>query len=398
VIHITGTNGKGSVAAFLTSIMQRAGHRVHRLTSPHLYDMTERIVIDGQPIERVWLDELIRDIHRYHSGLAFSHTMTTAALCAFALVPADVVIVEVGIGGRLDSTNVVTTTCLSVITSISLDHQALLGPTLEDIAREKSGILRPFVPCVTAPQENSVNRVLARQALAMHSPLWVGGQDWHVESWQKGVRVTDRQGWIGVAPTVALRGTHQSINAATAMMAAHIQTAVSVSQEQIQEGMAHASWPGRLQPLSDEEKQTIGIVTHHDVWLDGAHNEGGYRALAQWITDQGWQDATLPLYVIVGMRPSKKGDALWHFVAPLAAQVWIVESWGDDVGQAACELRAQGGDTSHQSCAVVEWATWSRLQAAINDHPKARWIVCGSLYLVGYVLGLCRLHDSSQRT
>lgn len=391
VIHITGTNGKGSVAAFLTAIFRNAGYRVHRLTSPHLWDMTERILVNNQPIARPWLNNLMEEIAHASPTLAFPHIMTIAAIRAFTVVPADIAVIEVGIGGRLDSTNVVSTTCMSVITPISLDHQETLGPLLSDIAREKSGIMRPHIPCVVSQQPDQAQSTITRCATERNTPLWLWGRDWAMLPQGQGMHLWDREGWLWQTPSISLQGEHQLLNAATAVMAAHHQKALPLADQQLHDGVVTAVWPGRLQCLAKEEKELLGISVSHDVWLDGAHNAGGFTALAHWINQKGWgcdKNTLPPLYVVVGMRQGKDSLEFWQKVAVLASNVWVLESWGNDRGLSLQDHLAL--DYRGPLSVIRAFHQWKEVIVAMNQQGPARWILCGSLYFIGFVLEQCR--------
>ncbi|MBD3666756.1 MAG: bifunctional folylpolyglutamate synthase/dihydrofolate synthase, partial [Kangiella sp.] len=220
VIHIAGTNGKGSVSAFLQAMFEAAGLRVHRYTSPHLVRFHERIVLDGQPIAEPALIDLLEECERVNGGanITYFEITTVAALLAFSRTPADVLLLEVGLGGRFDATNVIEAPAVSVITHIGLDHQQFLGDTIEEIAGEKAGILKRDVPAIIAPQEDAVVPRIEREAAQVHAPLFLGGQDWTAYEEHGRLVYQDTDGLLDL-PLPALAGAPPIENAGASIAA-----------------------------------------------------------------------------------------------------------------------------------------------------------------------------------
>ena len=391
IIHITGTNGKGSTAALVSAALVYAGFKVHRLISPHLCHITERITLANHPVNDEVMASYLMDIIRMTEGkIGFSEAVTATALHLFSQVPADIVVLEVGIGGLYDGTNVVSGVCVSVITPISLDHQNILGPTYQHIAMQKSGIMRSGVPCVSAPQTPCVQQCLANQAEIKGTPLHRAGKDWFFESQGQGFRVQysldpEESSFF---PCVGLVGAHQHRNAAVASMVLHLQNALSVPYGAIAEGFARVVWPGRLQPIVLRNKK--GEALTMDVWIDGAHNEGGFALLAEHIRTQGWNDPESgPLMVGFGMLARKNSDAFWSLLAPLAHRVCLIESWGNELGTSLDSLK-QGKMVSPFLEKIERFSTLDQFFQAIEEKKWGstyqKILICGSLHLMGAIL------------
>ena len=317
-IHIAGTNGKGSTLAFLRALGEVAGLRVHAYISPHLIRFNERIELAGQAIGDDALSEILDRAERANDGAAitFFEITTAAALTAFADTPADLLILETGLGGRLDSTNVLAHPMAHVITPISIDHQRFLGDDLATIADAKAGILRPGVPAVIGPQPPAAARVIAAEAAKLGAPLFRHGAEWAVAA----ASSTENRGgfqftWHDQAydlPAPALAGGHQYLNAGAALAAAHVVNALPAGHRPrfdlrpaaVAEALATVRWPGRLQKLS-HGPLTAGLPAGAEVWLDGGHNAGGAAVLAAQISR------------MVGGDAETAGDAgLWQFEQP----------------------------------------------------------------------------------
>ncbi len=328
----------------------------------------------------------LEEIARLTGGkMAFSEAVTAAALHLFASVPADVVVLEVGIGGLHDGTNVVSGVCTSIITPISFDHSDRLGPTLRHIAVQKSGIMRQHVPCVSAPQTPCVRDVLIQSATEKDTPLYLGQKDWFFEPKDQGFRIQyspdpseyDHFSHLGLV------GQHQCMNAAVALMALKAQRVLTIPRCIMADGLAQAVWPGRLQRLVLKDGDD-------DLWIDGAHNEGGLAVLAQHIRSAGWADAEeKPLVLVFGKLPGKNLDSIWSSLAPLAQYVCIIESWGNITGT-PWSVMQQGCMGAYDGGMVQVFATLDDFMRAVKGkkwgaEPK-RFLICGSLGLIGRVL------------
>ena len=383
VVHVAGTNGKGSVIAFLRAMLESAGHRIHAYTSPHLVRFNERIVLDGAPIGNAELTALLEEAEAANAGapITYFEITTAAAFLAFARHPADVLLLEVGLGGRLDATNVVDRPLLSIITPVSIDHQQYLGDTLTDIANEKAGILKPGVPAVIGPQEAAAHESIAARAAMLGAPLFVHGRDWAYAATADGFRFTGRD-WRLALPAPGLAGGHQIANAATAVAALEALPDLPVTAQALRAGIVQADWPARMQTI-DKGPLAEALPEGWRLMLDGGHNEAAGRTLAEALA----QTATEPVDLIVGMIDSKRAV---DFLRPLAARARRIRTVtipdqaaaipADDLAAAA---RGIGADAI--AAANVPDAMRSLIRG--EDVPGTI-LICGSLYLAGHVLAI----------
>jgi dihydrofolate synthase/folylpolyglutamate synthase len=395
-VHVAGTNGKGSVTAYLKAILEAAGARVHVYTSPHLVRFHERIELAGPdgkaaPIaEDTLLDVLTRTLAtNAHDDITQFEITTAAAFLAFAEHPADVLLLEVGLGGRLDATNVVEKPVLDVITPISLDHAEKLGATIGRIAYEKAGILRGGVPAVISQQEPEAEDVIRAEALKVGAPLIVWGE--HFDAYeQRGRLVVQLEELLLDLPLPSLVGRHQIVNAGTAVAAAlRLSTSLpdlGLGERAIEQGLTAARWPARMQRLDSGPLPTL-LRSGAELWLDGGHNPAAGAALAQTLADLE-ERSPKPLHIIVGMMGLKDAAG---FLAPfrgLARHVVTVPIPGAHEAPHAPETLAETarevGLNAESAGDVI--AALKRTDAA-EPGPK-RVLICGSLYLAGHVLGL----------
>ncbi len=395
-VHVAGTNGKGSVTAYLKAILEAAGARVHVYTSPHLVRFHERIELAGPdgkaaPIaEDTLVDVLTRTLAtNAHDDITQFEITTAAAFLAFAEHPADVLLLEVGLGGRLDATNVVEKPVLDVITPISLDHAEKLGATIGRIAYEKAGILRGGVPAVISQQEPEAEDVIRAEALKVGAPLIVWGE--HFDAYeQRGRLVVQLEDLLLDLPLPSLVGRHQIVNAGTAVAAAlRLSTSLpdlGLGERAIEQGLTAARWPARMQRLDSGPLPTL-LRSGAELWLDGGHNPAAGAALAQTLADLE-ERSPKPLHIIVGMMGLKDAAG---FLAPfrgLARHVVTVPIPGAHEAPHAPETLAETarevGLNAESAGDVI--AALKRTDAA-EPGPK-RVLICGSLYLAGHVLGL----------
>ena len=385
VVHVAGTNGKGSVIAYLAAMASAAGRTAHAYTSPHLVRFHERIAIGGQPIPEADLSGLLEECEAANGGtpITFFEITTAAAFLAFSRNPADLLLLETGLGGRLDATNVIARPRLCVLTPISIDHVHYLGDSLAQIAAEKAGILKSGVAAVVAPQPATVQAVIRARAQALGTPLHEAGDAWSFEVHGDEFTLRDGGGQIAL-PLPALPGAHQVENAAVAVACARRLPDFDLDAPAIRGGLAAVRWPGRLQRLV--AGPLVDLLagdgrTGWELWLDGGHNAAAGEALAQVVSD--WTAG--PLHLIYGMLNTKAAQA---FLGPLAERVDSLhavaipgEAASLSAEDAAAEARAVG--LSAQPAASVEDAL-----AAILAHATApgRVLICGSLYLSGEVL------------
>ncbi|MGE3228872.1 MAG: folylpolyglutamate synthase/dihydrofolate synthase family protein [Hyphomicrobium sp.] len=394
VVHIAGTNGKGSVTAYLKAILTAAGHRVHAYTSPHLVRFHERIELAGpdgmtRPISEEDLVDVLSRTQAVNSGddITQFEITTAAAFLAFAEHAADVVLLEVGLGGRLDATNVIDQPALTVLTPISQDHADKLGNTLEAIAAEKAGILKRGVRCVVSQQEDAVQDVIAGVATRVGARLSVWGQDFDAYE-QRGRLVVQKADQLLDLPLPALLGRHQIINAGTAVAAALElgETGLAVDERAIERGLVTVRWPARMQRIDGGPLPSL-LKPGSELWLDGGHNRAAGVFLAQSLADLE-ERAPKPLYLIVGMLGLKDAAGFLASFRGLARHVVGVPIPGAHEAPHTPEALAEAAQSisiSAEPAASVEAAL--RRIDAIEPGPK-RVLITGSLYLAGHVLAL----------
>ncbi len=358
VIHVAGTNGKGSTCAFLRAIVEAAGRRAHVFTSPHLVRFHERIRLAGALVGDDALTDALEETEAANAGAAISvfEVITAAAFLLFSRVPADALILEVGLGGRFDATNVVERPAACAITSISMDHMDFLGDTLEKIAFEKAGIIKPGVPCVTGLQAPAALAVLRQVAAERGAPLLERGVDWQPP-----------------AGPLGLPGPHQFDNAGIAAAAMRAWAPAWLSEAAIAAGLAQAEWPARLERLRGALAER---VAPHELWLDGGHNAGAGEALAAHLPE--WRDA--PLHLLVGMKAGKGAADFLRPLLPFASTVWAVLEPAQHLAMPVEQIVAASGGVARVGGTVAE------ALAVLPHAPAGRVLVCGSLYLAGEVL------------
>lgn len=385
--HVAGTNGKGSTVAFLRAILEAAGHSVHVYTSPHLVRFNERIVVAGKEISDAALIAALRRVDRAmgEDMLTYFETTTVAAYLAFADTPADYAVIEVGLGGRLDATNVMETPLAAVVTPVDLDHQAFLGDTILEVAAEKAGIFRRGAPAVISRQSPDAMAALQAHARKTGARIHAFGEQWNAHSEHGRLIYQDDDGLCDLDPP-RLQGAHQIDNAGTAVAAIRA-AKLSLDNATMSKGLGAATWPARMQrltrgPLVDIARAATGAEP--EIWLDGGHNPHAGRAISSLMADLEARSPR-PLVMISGMQANK--DAAGYF-APfkgLARKVFCVAANHDGVlapEQAAAAARAGGLDA--EPCASLEEAMRKACAEMKNEPP--RLLISGSLYLSGDVL------------
>lgn len=388
VVHIAGTNGKGSTLAFLRAFLQADGHRVNSYTSPHLEYFHERINLGGAPIDEAYLSALLERCEAANAGepITFFEITTAAAFCAFAETPSDFLLLEVGLGGRLDATNVLRPD-LSVITPVSIDHQEFLGTTLNEIAAEKLGIVKTGIPVVSAPQEPSIVPLFDKASADHDTHLALGGRDWQAYPENDGMVFQDTQGLLDL-PAPALTGLHQIMNAGTAIAAAR---QLNLPESAIREGLAAATWPARLQRLSSGAlvARVQHQAPHARLWLDGGHNAAAAQALSGWAqslagTPLKTQSGETRLDIILAMLNTKAHADFLENLKPLApfAQLHCVPIDGQPNAISPDVLARAAGKVG------LKVRAHDSLQAALEAVPPTAQdvLICGSLYLAGQAL------------
>lgn len=386
VIHVAGTNGKGSTLAFLKAMLEAHGRVVHVYTSPHLVRFNERIVVSGREIDDDRLCSLLQECEAANRGdpITFFEVTTAAAFLAFARAPADFTLLETGLGGRLDATNVVERPLITALTPISLDHQAFLGETIAAIAGEKAGILKAGVPCLSAHQPGEAAAVIAARAAAVGVPLVCEGVGWSARPGGAGWRFASVAPALPPLnldlPSLPLAGAHQLTNAGLALACLCRLPDLAIDARAVAHGLARARWPARLQRLVAGPLVEL-LPPGWELWLDGGHNPGAAQALAQHLA--GWPDR--PLFLVFGMLKTKDNAGFLRPLAPLARRALTIaipnEAASLDAAAAADAARAAG--LAAEPCETLADAL--RNAAHATDRP-ARVLICGSLYLAGAVL------------
>ena len=373
VVHVAGTNGKGSTCAFLRGIGEAAGWRVHVYTSPHLVRFNERIRLAGRIVDDDTLAAVLDEVERRNAGAPITvfEVLTAAAFLLFSRVPAEMAVLEVGLGGRYDATNVIPPPAAAAITSISFDHSDFLGDSLAEIATEKAGVMKPGVAVATGLQDPSVLPVLRAEAGRVGARLLERGRDWTVAPTAAGLAYADGFGALDL-PAPALAGPHQIDNAGIAVAA--LRAGLRVPTMAIARGLAGAIWPARLQRLTG--RLAASLPAGWELWLDGGHNPGAGVALAEHLSASGQ-----PAHLIVGMKQGKDSA---EFLRPLlahAASVWAVAEPGQHLARPVGDIIAASGGVARPGPTVV-----AALAAIAREYPPARVLICGSLYLAGEVL------------
>ena len=394
VIHIAGTNGKGSVCAYLRSMLEGSGQRVHVYTSPHLVHFNERIRIAGQLIGEDELAATLQECERANAGapITFFEITTAAAFLAFSRHKAEALVLEVGLGGKYDATNVIAKPLAACITPIAFDHQEFLGTSLAGIAAEKAGIIKPGVLCVVGPQDDEAREVLVRQADQLSAPLFVYGEDFAAHEEHGRLVYQDSTGLLDL-PRPKLAGRHQIGNAAIAIAALR-QLGVTNDRERwarekaIEWGLKNVEWPARLQRLT-KGKLVDAAPKGAELWLDGGHNPHGGAAIAQSMADLE-ERASKPLYLVCGMLKTK--DPFGYFLPfrGLARHVTTLAIPGEAASLGAGALydaaRAAGLEATPADDledAMMQVSAWARGR---EGEGPPRVLICGSLYLAGEVL------------
>lgn len=389
VIHVAGTNGKGSTCAYLRAILEAAGLRVHVYTSPHLVDFHERIRLAGVIIGDESLSDLLAECEEANGQepITFFEITTAAAFLAFSRVRADALVLEVGMGGTLDATNIVARPAATIITPVDLDHQDYLGPTITAIAGEKAGILKQGVVGVIGPQCDEAMAVIAKRGEAIGAPLAIWGQDYMAHE-EHGRLVFQDDNGLADLPMPKLFGAHQVPNAAQAIAALRQLEWLKLPESAFERGLQSAEWPARMQrlvrgPLIDAAPEDA------EVWLDGGHNPHAGRAIAQALADLE-ERSPKPLYLIAGMLNTKDASEYFSAFRGLARHVTTVTIQGEANAYGAgalYDLAARAG-LNADPASSIEDAMQQVAARAHHSHPETppRILICGSLYLAGQVL------------
>jgi len=376
VIHIAGTNGKGSTQAMIRAGLEGAGKAVHAYTSPHLARFHERILLAGEHITEPALTNLLDRCYKANNGetITYFEITTIAGILAFTEVPADYTLLEVGLGGLLDATNVVDKPALTVITPVSIDHTQFLGETLPEIAGEKAGIIKRGVPCVVGPQPDAALEVIEATADRLGAPLLAYGQHWHVVEERGRLVYQDETGLLDL-PLPALIGAHQIQNAGIALAALRH---LGFDETACEAAVTNATWPARLQHL--QHGPLIDAANAAELWLDGGHNPAAGHALSEALM----RLPNRPLHLICGMLNTKDITGYLRPLATIAQSLHAVSIPNEvntlpatDTAKAARDV----GMAAYEADSVL-----TAIQTITRSAPNARILICGSLYLAGVVL------------
>ena len=382
VVHVAGTNGKGSSIAFLRAFLETAGYRTHVYTSPHLVRFNERIRLAGDLIEEVVLAELLEDCERVNAGdpITYFEITTAAAFKAFSETPADIVLLECGLGGRYDATTVVPRPALTAITPLSMDHMQFLGDTLAEIAGEKAAIQKRNVVSVVATQPEEARQVIELEAESRGAKLYRAGHEWHAHK-EVGKFVYESRSRKRSLPLPALPGPHQICNAGLAIACVENLPDFAISDDQIAVGLCAVDWPARVHCLRRGPLVDL-LPDGWELWLDGGHNAAAGETLAA--VAEEWDGR--PLFLVFGMLQSKDPRA---FLLPLASHafgLYAVAIPGEETSLVAVDAARAARELGLPAAAADSVADAVRDIISLKGVP-ARILICGSLYLAGQVLG-----------
>jgi dihydrofolate synthase/folylpolyglutamate synthase len=388
VIHVAGTNGKGSTVAFMRAMLEAAGKGVHVYTSPHLARFNERFRIaapgGGRLVSDADLDAALTECEEKNGGepITVFEITTAAGLLMFSRHPADMLLLEVGLGGRLDATNVIAHPLASVITPVSLDHADYLGDTLSGIAAEKAGIIKRGVPVIVAPQPPEALAEIERVAERARAPLKLAGQDWNASEEHGRLVYQDDDGLLDL-PAPRLYGRHQAVNAGVAIAALR-STGWKLPPAAYEAGLIKADWPARMQRLRQGRLAAM-IPPDGELWLDGGHNPDGGRAVAAALADLE-ERVPRPLVMIAGMLATKDHANFFRHFTGLASRLYAIPIPHQEKSLPPAEIvkTAQEIGIFAEAADGIEDAL-SKIRA-LSLNPPPRILICGSLYLAGEIL------------
>ncbi len=387
VIHIAGTNGKGSTVSTLRAISEAAGYRVHVYTSPHLVRFNERIRIAGSLIDDETLADILTECERANGDapITFFEITTAAAFLAFSRVSADLCILEVGLGGRLDATNVIENIAASCITPISFDHEQFLGNTIESIASEKAGIIKGNAPVIVGPQLDTAQKVISEKIKAENTVGYFYKDDWHVELTNDSDHFlyTDKNTKLSL-PKPNLIGIHQVSNAGLAIKIALTQKAVKISEAAIRAGLGWVRWPARLQKIENTSLNTL-LPENSLLWLDGGHNPAAAGVIRTFL--QTVDPTEQPIFLILGMMGTKDVEGYLKPLTNLLTKVIAVPINGEEGAAKAADLAATATDLGINGVIAKDFeAALSMINLQSSRQTPPFVLIGGSLYLAGQVL------------
>jgi len=376
VVHVAGTNGKGSTQAMIRAGLEQSGAAVHAYTSPHLAQFHERIRLAGTLISEAALTEVLDRCYQANGPepITYFEITTVAGLLAFTETPADYTLLEVGLGGRLDATNVVGAPVATVITPVSIDHQQFLGETLGEIAGEKAGIIKRRIPCIVGPQQEAGLEVIEAVAARNMAPLSVYGQQWHAYREAGRMVYQDEQGLLDL-PLPVLPGLHQVQNAGGVIATLRN---LGYDAAACEGAVTNAVWPARMQRL--RQGPLVEAAGNAELWLDGGHNPAAGQAIAALLTEM----PNVPTYLICGMLKTKDVSA---YLEPLVPHVTALQavSIPDEMATLPAEVTAQAANDVGMDAEQADDVAQA-LDRIVARDPKARILICGSLYLAGNIL------------
>ena len=388
VIHVAGTNGKGSTVAFMRAMLEAAGKNVHVYTSPHLVNFHERIRLGapggGKRVSEAMLVDAFTRCENANAGASITifEITTIAALLLFSEHPADYLLLEVGLGGRYDATNVIDHPLASVITPVSMDHMDFLGPTLGEIASAKAGIIKSQTPSFIGRQKDEALRVIEREAHRARAPLFLYERDFSAAE-ESGRLIYEDAKQLLDLPLPRLQGRHQIDNAALAIATLrHI--APDLTSANFEQGLLAADWPARLQNLA-RGRLILLVPPGAELWLDGGHNADGGSALAAAMGELEAKDPR-PLVLICGSLASKETDAFLRAFSGLAKELLAVPIMGEHAARSAAEIAAIAEAEGIKAHIAADVPSALGQIAAVSWIVPPRILICGSLYLAGEVL------------
>ncbi|MEL6410504.1 MAG: folylpolyglutamate synthase/dihydrofolate synthase family protein [Pseudomonadota bacterium] len=378
VIHIAGTNGKGSTLAMIRAGLEGAGLACHAYTSPHLVRFHERIRLAGEFISEPDLTAVLDECYAANGDapITYFEITTCAALLAMSRTRADYSLLEVGLGGRLDATNVIEAPVLTIITPVSLDHQQFLGDTLTEIAGEKAGIIKRNIPCIIGPQKDEGLEAIEDVARKLSAPILAYGQHWHVGV-ERGRLVYQDEAGLRDLPLPHLQGAHQVQNAGAAIAALR---RLELPDQAMEAAVSQAEWPARMQRLTGGT--LARTAPESELWLDGGHNPAAGQAIAQHLKSQPRK----PTFLICGMLNTKDIAGYMAPLAEVADNLTAISIPGEAntlPAESTAQAARQAGLEAQEASGLLE-----ALESITSQHPEARILICGSLYLAGHALRL----------
>ena len=377
VVHIAGTNGKGSTQAFLRAAIESSGESAHVYTSPHLTRFHERIRVAGSLISENVLADILNECELANNGkpITYFEITTCAAFLIFSRIKADYTLLEVGLGGRLDATNILKKPKLTIITPISMDHVQFLGSTIEQIANEKAGIIKEGIPCIVGHQSKDAIDVIKKRAIELKSKLKIYGEHWQVYAKSDKLIFKDAMGFLEL-PLPKLIGQHQIENAGTAIAAMR---ELSIPDEACKESMKNVYWPARMQRL--ESGPLVKMANESEIWLDGGHNQAAGIAISNALEQLPKGRTNI---LICGMLKTKDLKAFLNPLFNSAKFLYGIRIQGEENSNSAETIVNQAREIGFSAFKIQKVS--DAILQIIKDHPNSRIIICGSLFLAGKIL------------